>query len=85
MRRDELRQIRSLILEIEEEERRRYEVGAWSLFGDDSDFLERNVEQIKRIRGWIKEIPDSVTRPGVRAALRGWFGLADCRGAHGVR
>ena len=35
MRRDELRQIRSLILEIEEEERRRYEVGAWSLFGDD--------------------------------------------------
>ena len=62
MRRDELRQMRSLILEIEEEKRRRYEVGAWSLFGDDSDFLERNAEQIKRIRGWIKEIPDSVTR-----------------------
>ncbi|MGI5965647.1 MAG: hypothetical protein ACOX65_01755 [Anaerotruncus rubiinfantis] len=62
MRRDELKQMHSLILEIEEEEARRYNLGAWSLFGDDSDFMKQNAEQIMRMRGWIQEIPDSVTR-----------------------
>ena len=62
MRRDELKQMHSLIMEIEEEEARRYNLGAWSLFGDDSDFMQQNAEQIMRMRGWIQEIPDSVTR-----------------------
>lgn len=62
IRRETLKQVKSMILEIEEEERRRHELGAWSLFGDDAAFRERNMEQIETVRAWILEIPDSVTR-----------------------
>lgn len=62
MQREQLRQVRSLLLEIEEEERRRYELGAWSLFHDDRAALARNAGTVREIAAWIEQIPDSLTR-----------------------
>ena len=62
MQRETLRQINSLLMEIEEEERRRYELGAWSLFHDDGAARERNTDTIRTIAGWIESIPDSRVR-----------------------
>ena len=66
MRRDELKQMHSLILEIEEEEARRYNLGAWSLLGDDREKVERYGDQIRALARWIDEIPDSQTRRAFR-------------------
>ena len=41
MQRDRLKQMHSLILEIEEEEERRYKCGAYSLLGDDRDAVNQ--------------------------------------------
>ena len=52
MQRDRLKQMRSLILEIEEEEERRYKCGAYSL--------------LRELAAWIDSIPDSQTRRAFR-------------------
>lgn len=62
MQRDRLKQMRSLILEIEEEEERRFRLGAYSLLGDDREMLERYGGEVKELAAWIRAIPDSVTR-----------------------
>ena len=58
----ELRQFVSLIEEIEEEERRRESIAAYSLFGDDREMVERYRDKIEEIAGWINSIGDSITR-----------------------
>lgn len=62
MQRDRLKQMHSLILEIEEEEERRYKCGAYSLLGDDRDAVKRYGGELRELAAWIREIPDSVTR-----------------------
>lgn len=62
MRRDDLKQLRSLIMEIEEEEERSRFFGAWSLLDDVQGRTERNQARIRMIRAWIDDIPDSITR-----------------------
>lgn len=66
MRRDRLRQMRSLILEIEEEEERRYKCGAYSLLGDDRDAVKRYGGELRELAAWIDSIPDSQTRRAFR-------------------
>lgn len=57
-----LKQMYSLILEIEEEEERRQKMGAYSLFGDEEEKLLRYGDELRELAGWIDGIPDSQTR-----------------------
>ena len=66
MQRDRLKQMRSLILEIEEEEERRYKCGAYSLLGDDRDAVKRYGGELRELAAWIDSIPDSQTRRAFR-------------------
>lgn len=66
MRRDRLKQMHSLILEIEEEEERRYQFGAYSLLGDDRDAVKRYGGELRELAAWIDDIPDSQTRRAFR-------------------
>lgn len=66
MRREQLRQVRSLLMEIEEEERRRETLGAWSLFHDDAAARARNENTLREIGAWIEQIPDSLTRRAMK-------------------
>lgn len=66
MRKDRLRQMHSLILEIEEEEERRYKCGAYSLLGDDRDAVKRYGGELRELAAWIDSIPDSQTRRAFR-------------------
>ena len=66
MTRRELRQVHSLLREIEEEEERRYTNAAYSLFRDDCAVLDRYREQLSGIAAWIDQIDDSLTRRAFR-------------------
>lgn len=66
MQRDRLKQMHSLILEIEEEEERRYKCGAYSLLGDDRDAVKRYGGELRELAAWIDSIPDSQTRRAFR-------------------
>lgn len=76
MTREQLKQFNSMMAEIMEEERRRDELGAYSLFGDDSEALEKYRDELRSIRAWIGQIPDSLTRRAFM--LRYVDGLAWC-------
>ena len=62
MLRQRLKQMYSLILEIEEEEERRQKIGAYSLFGDEEEKLSRYGDELRELAAWIDSIPDSQTR-----------------------
>ena len=62
MLRHRLKQMYSLILEIEEEEERRQKIGAYSLFGDEEEKLARYGGELRELASWIDSIPDSQTR-----------------------
>lgn len=62
MLRQRLKQMYSLILEIEEEEERRQKMGAYSLFGDEEEKLARYGDELRELAAWIDSIPDSQTR-----------------------
>ena len=62
MLRHRLKQMYSLILEIEEEEERRQKMGAYSLFGDEDEKLSRYGDELRELAAWIDSIPDSQTR-----------------------
>lgn len=66
MHRRRLKQMRSLILEIEEEQARQYQLGAWSLLGDGRDAMRRYGAELKELAAWIDDIPDSQTRRAFR-------------------
>lgn len=79
MQRDRLKQMHSLILEIEEEEERRYKCGAYSLLGDDRDAVKRYGGELRELAAWIDSIPDSQTRRAFRLRYvdgLGWLDVA---------
>lgn len=66
MNRDDLRQVRSLIEEIEEDAKRRETFAAYSLFAEDDQQAVRYRERLREIAAWINEIGDSQTRRAFR-------------------
>ena len=66
MNRDDLRQARSLIAEMEEDIQRRERFAAYSLFVEDEQLAKRCRERFREIAAWINEIGDSQTRRAFR-------------------
>lgn len=66
MNKEKLKQIRSLICEIEEENKRQYSFGAWSLFHDNSLVIERNKKTLFLLARQIEEIPDCLVRRAIK-------------------
>nr|WP_297275142.1 hypothetical protein [uncultured Agathobaculum sp.] len=66
MERYDLRQVRSMIREIEEDEWRREVCAAYSLFDEDEYRAEYLKEAVRGIADWIGQIEDSQTRRAFR-------------------
>lgn len=66
MNRHELRQVRSLMNEIQEDEWRRDTCAAYSLFAEDDQQAGRYRQAVREIAGWIDQIDDSLTRRAFR-------------------
>ena len=66
MNKQKLKQLRSLILEMEEEIQRQHTLGAWSLFHDNSLVMERNKKSLDLMARQIEEIPDSLVRRAIK-------------------
>lgn len=66
MDKEKLKQLRGLILEMEEEKERQYSQGAWSLFHDNSLVIERNKKSLDLMARQIEEIPDCLVRRAIK-------------------
>lgn len=66
MNKQKLKQLRSLILEMEEEIQRQHTQGAWSLFHDNSLVIERNKKSLDLMARQIEEIPDCLVRRAIK-------------------
>lgn len=66
MNKEKLKQLRSLILEMEEEKERQHTLGAWSLFRDDNLAEEKKKEFLCSVAKEIEEIPDSLVRRAIK-------------------
>lgn len=66
MDKQKLKRLRSLILEMEEEEERQHTLGAWSLFCDDILAEEKKKEFLRSAAKEIEEIPDSLVRRAIK-------------------
>lgn len=66
MNKEKLKQLRGLILEMEEEKERQHTLGAWSLFHDNSFVIERNKKSLELMARQIEEIPDCLVRRAIK-------------------
>lgn len=66
MNKQKLKQLRSLILEMEEEIQRQHTLGAWSLFHDNSLVIERNKKSLDLMARQIEEISDCLVRRAIK-------------------
>ena len=66
MNKEKLKQLRSLILEMEEEIQRQHTLGAWSLFRDDNLAEEKKKEFLRSVAKEIEEIPDRLVRRAIK-------------------
>lgn len=66
MTKAKLKQIRSLIFEMEEEKERQYILGAWSLLNDTQEQIKKNKQSLNLLLAWIDEVPDVLVRRAIK-------------------